>query len=76
MQVSKLEEIVENLTEVNAKLRTQLSAVEKTLEGKLSQAELDQKIKMELDEKLSAGPAQMTEILKIDGLKWSEPKQK
>ena len=73
MQVSKLEEIVENLTEVNAKLKTQLSAVEKTLEGKLSQAELDQKIKMELDEKLSAGPAQMTEILKIDGLKWSEP---
>ena len=73
LQVSKLEEIVENLTEVNAKLKTQLSAVEKTLEGKLSQAELDQKIKMELDEKLSAGPAQMTEILKIDGLKWSEP---
>ena len=32
LQVSKLEEIVENLTEVNAKLKTELSAVEKTLE--------------------------------------------
>ena len=28
---------------------------------------------MELDEKLSAGPAQMTEILKIGELEWSEP---
>ena len=73
LQVNKLEAIVENLTEVNAKLKTELSAVEKTLESKLSQTELDQKIKMELDEKLSAGPTQMTEILKIDGLKWSEP---
>ena len=72
-QVAELEEIVANLTEINAKLKKELSAVEKTLEGKLSQTELDQKIKRELDEKLSAGPAQMTEILEIQGLKWSEP---
>ena len=73
LQVTKLEEIVENLTEVNAKLKKDLSAVEKTLEAKLSQTELDQKVKMELDEKLSAGPAQITEVLKIGELKWSEP---
>ena len=73
LQVAKLEEIVKNLTEVNAKLKTELSAVEKTLEAKLSQTELDQKVKMELDEKLSAGPAQITEILKIGELEWSEP---
>ncbi len=73
LQVAKLEEIVKNLTEVNAKLKTELSAVEKTLEAKLSQTELDQKVKMELDEKLSAGPAQITEILRIGELEWSEP---
>ena len=71
-EIKQLSKLVSDLQTEIADLDTALKLSQANFKKAMSQKDLEQKIKEELDEKLSAKPEEINEILQISELVWSE----
>ena len=71
-EIKQLSELVSDLQAELADLDSALKLSQANFKKTMSQKELEQKIKEELDEKLSAKPEEINEILQISELAWSD----
>ena len=71
-EIKQLSELVSDLQTEIADLDSALKLSQANFKKTMSQKELEQKIKEELDEKLSAKPEEINEILQISELAWSD----